>query len=171
MGKVGSKFFPKEGLYVVKQEVQAEPIQSDISLEDLIILKDRKIAQLEKLLDLKTQELWKLRNEKAYLGQFYDYDQDLRPNPLSRPDSQIQYDLIGNTKSSGNFMLRLKTRFPSLSANDLRICTLLKHNLSTKEVAHHLGIGADSANKARYRIRKKLRLDRSDDLVYFLLQF
>ena len=169
MGKVDSNYFPKEALYVVKQESASDPIESPISLEELIILKDRKIAQLEKLLDLKTQELWQLRNENAQLRPYFD--QDLQPSQLSRSDPHYQFDLNHNNRTAGNFMLRLKTRFPSLSANDLRICTLLRNNLSTKEVAHHLGIGAESANKARYRIRKKLKLDRSDDLVYFLLQF
>ncbi len=69
------------------------------------------------------------------------------------------------------FLCRLKKGYPGLSSNDLRICTLLRQNLSTKEVAQNLAIGADSANKARYRIRKKLGLSRKDDLIQFILAY
>lgn len=69
------------------------------------------------------------------------------------------------------FLCRLKKQYPNLSSNDLRICTLLRQNLSTKEVAQNLAIGADSANKARYRIRKKLGLSRKDDLIQFILVY
>ena len=69
------------------------------------------------------------------------------------------------------FLCRLKKEYSNLSSNDLRICTLLRQNLSTKEVALNLAIGADSANKARYRIRKKLGLSRKDDLIQFILGY
>jgi len=69
------------------------------------------------------------------------------------------------------FLCRLKKEYPNLSSNDLRICTLLRQNLSTKEVAQNLAIGADSANKARYRIRKKLGLSRKYDLIQFILGY
>ena len=69
------------------------------------------------------------------------------------------------------FLCRLKKQYPNLSSNDLRICTLLRQNFSTKEVAQNLAIGADSANKARYRIRKKLGLSRKDDLIQFILGY
>lgn len=74
-------------------------------------------------------------------------------------------------ESDQDFLCKLKKGFSSLSSNDLRICSLLRQNFSTKEVAQNLAIGADSANKARYRIRKKLNLSRKDDLIQFLLEY
>lgn len=74
-------------------------------------------------------------------------------------------------ESDQEFISRLKKGFPGLSSNDLRICALLRLNLSTKEVAQNMAIGADSANKARYRIRKKLCLSRKDDLIRFILEY
>ena len=69
------------------------------------------------------------------------------------------------------FIRKLQSKFSALSSNDLRICSLLRLNLSTKEVAQKLGICAESANKARYRIRKKLALSRQQNLVHFLIDF
>jgi DNA-binding CsgD family transcriptional regulator len=51
----------------------------------------------------------------------------------------------------------------------LRLCSLLKLNLSSQEIATILGISTDSLRIARYRLRKKLDLDKNDNLVGFLI--
>ena len=68
-----------------------------------------------------------------------------------------------------NFLKQLNRRYHSLSPNDLKICLLLRMNLSTKEIAVLLGISPESANKARYRLRKKMGLSQDEDLVQLLL--
>lgn len=55
-----------------------------------------------------------------------------------------------------HFQQQLKRRFPDLTAYDLRLCTYLKSNLSTKEIATLLNITPDSVKKAKHRLRKKL---------------
>ena len=57
------------------------------------------------------------------------------------------------------FQHELKRRYPSLTAYDIRLCTYLKANLSTKEIATLLNISPDSVKKAKHRLRKKLNLD------------
>ncbi|WP_082331953.1 tetratricopeptide repeat protein [Mangrovimonas xylaniphaga] len=57
-----------------------------------------------------------------------------------------------------------------LSPAELRLCMLLRLNLSSKEIASILRITPDSVRIARYRMRKKLPLDSKDDLQAFLLQ-
>ncbi len=56
------------------------------------------------------------------------------------------------------FRLQLKARYPALTNYDLRLCTYLKANLSTKEIATLLNITPDSVKKAKHRLRKKIRL-------------
>ena len=56
------------------------------------------------------------------------------------------------------FMYRLKKKFPDLSSAETRLLILTKFNLSTRELAHTLGISGESIRKARYRLRKKLNL-------------
>ena len=160
--------YPKKGLFALDSLQVQSGAGPRLSVQEQLLQKDRKIEQLEKLLDLKTQEIWQLRNQQSHSVQkSQELHQDrlsyLVHDPFSDDANRTQPGMV-------SYMLRLKTRFPTLSANDLRICALLRNNLSTKEVAHRLGIGADSANKARYRIRRKLSLKRGDDLIYFLLQ-
>lgn len=64
----------------------------------------------------------------------------------------------------------LKTRFPDLSASDLRIAVLLRLNLSSKEMASITMRTADSIKISRSRLRKKLGLSSDENLVSYLHQ-
>ncbi|MGC4039613.1 MAG: hypothetical protein QM710_02140 [Flavobacterium sp.] len=68
-----------------------------------------------------------------------------------------------------NFYTRLKQKYPDISANDLKICALIKLNLSIKEMASILNISPDSVKTARHRLRKKLQLSTEDNLTDFIL--
>jgi DNA-binding CsgD family transcriptional regulator len=68
-----------------------------------------------------------------------------------------------------NFYTRLKQLYPEISANDLKVCALIKLNLSIKEMASILNISPDSVKTARYRLRKKLQLAADENLTSFIL--
>jgi len=69
-----------------------------------------------------------------------------------------------------DFHKKLQEKHPDLSSNDLKICTLTRLNLNTKETASILGISPESAKTARYRLRKKLHLEPEDELLTYFLQ-
>lgn len=58
---------------------------------------------------------------------------------------------------------------PALTAYELRLSALLRLNLSSKEIGNILNISANSVNTGRYRMRKKLGLTETDDLVRYLM--
>lgn len=68
-----------------------------------------------------------------------------------------------------NFYARLKQAYPEISPNDLKLCALIKMNLSIKEMAGILNISPDSVKTARYRLRKKLQLSTEENLTDFIL--
>ena len=55
-----------------------------------------------------------------------------------------------------NFFFKLKSKQLCLTEGEVRLAALTKLDLSTKEMAHMLGISPNSINKSRYRLRKKL---------------
>lgn len=69
-----------------------------------------------------------------------------------------------------HFYTRLKDAYPEISPNDLKLCALIRLNLSIKEMAGILNISPDSVKTARYRLRKKLRMNTEDNLTEFILQ-
>ncbi len=63
-----------------------------------------------------------------------------------------------------DFVKILKERFPALNPNDLRLCTFLKMNKTTKEIASLMNMSIRGVETGRYRLRKKMGLDRDGNL-------
>jgi hypothetical protein len=84
-------------------------------------------------------------------------------SPLLTDDDWEQFKVIFE-QVHRNFFAGLKLKYPFLTQAEIRLAALVKLNLSTREMANMLGISADSANKARYRLRKKLELQPEQDL-------
>jgi DNA-binding CsgD family transcriptional regulator len=69
-----------------------------------------------------------------------------------------------------DFLKRIKEMHPELTPHDLRICTYLRLNLSSKEIAPLLNISVKSVEVKRYRLRKKLGLNPKQGLIDYILQ-
>ncbi|WP_445454949.1 alpha/beta fold hydrolase [Flavobacterium sp. HNIBRBA15423] len=67
------------------------------------------------------------------------------------------------------FYSNLKLNHNSLTVNDLKLCSLIRLNLNTKETASILGISPESAKTARYRLRQKLGIDAKQDIANYLV--
>lgn len=69
------------------------------------------------------------------------------------------------------FYKNIKDQFSNLTEKDFRLLSLVKMNMSSKEMAILLGINPASVDVARYRLRKKLGLTKQVSLAEFLKQF
>lgn len=67
-----------------------------------------------------------------------------------------------------DFVSRLQMRCPSLSPRERRLAILLRLGLSSKEIASMMNLESKSVEMNRYRLRKKLKLDRSENIVHLL---
>lgn len=68
-----------------------------------------------------------------------------------------------------DFFKKVKESHPKLTPNDLRLCVYLRLNLSSKEIAQLLNISTRSVEIKRYRLRKKIDLERKTNLNdYFI---
>lgn len=70
-----------------------------------------------------------------------------------------------------NFIKRLRERYPDLNSNEIMLCAYLRMNLSTKEIAPLLNISTRGVETIRYRLRKKLSLERDASLSSFITSF
>ncbi|AZQ63051.1 hypothetical protein EI427_12635 [Flammeovirga pectinis] len=70
-----------------------------------------------------------------------------------------------------DFNQKLKENHPNLTAHDLRHCALIRLNLGLYECANLLGISQDSIKTSRYRLKKKLVLESSQNLQDYILSF
>lgn len=68
-----------------------------------------------------------------------------------------------------DFLSRLKTKYPNLTPNELRLCAYLRMNISTKEIAPLMNISVRGVEICRYRVRKKLNIERDQSLTSIIL--
>lgn len=71
--------------------------------------------------------------------------------------------------SQQGFFKKLMEQFPDLTTNDLRLCSYLRMNFSTKEIARLLNNSTRAVEISRYRLRKKMNLNHDVNLTEFLM--
>ena len=74
-------------------------------------------------------------------------------------------------EQNSNFIHQLTESFPSMTDNEKRLASLLRLNLSSKEIASILNISPKSVEMNRYRLRKKLKVDTKTSLSDFIRNF
>jgi len=139
-------------------------------------------------LDSKKRELTTkmifLLKKNEFISSIYERLRDLTKS-LNSANKNIMFSIVRDIKNMNeedqwkefevlfqevhtDFYQRLNTAFPNLTPNEIRMCAFLKLNLSIKEVASITYQSQESIKKARYRLRKKLELERDVNLVVFL---
>lgn len=78
---------------------------------------------------------------------------------------------LDRADESGSFIPALQHDFPDLTPEELKLCTYIRLNMSTKEIARLKMISLPGVSKSRNRLRKKLGLNPSDDLLDFLMSY
>jgi hypothetical protein len=79
---------------------------------------------------------------------------------------QQQFELM-----EPSFLKNILHDFPALTPSDLKILTLIRMNVDSKEIATILRISTQSTNTARYRLRKRLNLPEEESLENFVLTY
>jgi tetratricopeptide (TPR) repeat protein/DNA-binding CsgD family transcriptional regulator len=169
-----------------------EQIQSRLQLERAE--KEKKIAllksqQLEQEISHRMRELSAIamsleernnlieRLRRRIVGEMEDAEQDagrlldallqemaLQPPPLSYQEFSRKID-----ESQHELNRLLTTRFPALTPAELRVCALLRGNMSTKEIADLLSVTTRNVETHRYHIRQKMKLPKDVNLITFLV--
>jgi DNA-binding CsgD family transcriptional regulator len=107
------------------------------------------------------------------------------PKTIHRQISKMQDDIKKNIEHDNNwkrfaenfdlvyenYLKRLSEHFPNLTISDKKLCAYLKMDLSSKDIAPLLNMSYRSVEMSRYRLRKKLELDRDSNLSEFLQKF
>jgi hypothetical protein len=68
-----------------------------------------------------------------------------------------------------DFFKKLNQTSQELTPGELKLASLMRMNLSSKEIASTLGISLESLRISRYRLRKKLNLQKGESMQQYLL--
>ncbi len=70
-----------------------------------------------------------------------------------------------------NFYKNLNQQYPNLTLNELKLCALLRLNMTTKEIAAITHQNLKSIDIARSRLRAKLNIERNESIIDLLSKF
>ena len=143
-----------------------------------------KLEQNNQILELKNKELTEsalrlIEKDEFISGikkKLANQKDNIDVNVIKRMLKTIQGNPTSNwnefearfTAINQSFYDKLKKDYPQLSQTDQKICALVKLNFPSKDMAKLLGISVESVHTSRYRLRRKLGLERTDNLEEFI---
>jgi len=170
-------------LYAQRQRSRTEQVRQ----QALLVQSDLEKRQLEQQLEFKQKELTtqilsmtqKNNLLKSVSTHIADVKSESNSHAISRIiriinrslDDSKEWDQFLATFRSihSSFLERLQSLTENLTPNEVRLASLMKMNLSSKEIATMLNISDDGVKKARYRLRKKLGLASEINIQEYLL--
>ncbi|WP_421873072.1 triple tyrosine motif-containing protein [Marinoscillum sp.] len=164
-------------LQQMKLEREKERIEQDKKLlEEDVIFKSKELANYTMLLVRKRELLTDLREDLKELKEVAKNEKSrnmlrnlVRKIGIHLNDEEHIHVFEANfERVHHEFFEELKTHFPDLTAKELRLCALVKMNLTNKEIAPILNISLRGVETARYRLRKRLSLEHEENMVEFL---
>ncbi len=166
LAKTAKALFEKER---IEKQLKSLELENTDQSRELTKYSMELMRNNETLLDLKT-ELSKIastnKKDRSVIKAMSKVDKNLEHKDDAQSVFNYHFDQ-SNIKLSN----ALKNEFPDLSPGDLRLSSYLRHNMSSKEIAEILHVSVRSIEVKRYRLRKKLGLDKSVNLSEFIIQY
>lgn len=147
-----------------KEEIEAQKDRQLSSTTMHIYQKNDILASIEDKLESMAQDVpiqtkLKLKEIKRIITDNQALDKDWA-------SFQMHFEQV-----HADFFKKLQQDFPNLTNNELKFCAYIKIHLSIKEVARLLSITVKGVKMARYRLKKKLALDKDTSLNEFIAQY
>jgi tetratricopeptide (TPR) repeat protein len=149
------------------KEKEIEKLSDDLSVKEReLTTKTLLINQKNGLLQKLIGELETLKADEGSpvnrIGRLqHELKQELSPNAWK--EFEVQFNDV-----HPGFQNRLLERFPELSPAERRLCTFLRLDMNTREIASLTGQSFKSLEVARTRIRKKMDLPHEGNLTNFI---
>lgn len=138
-------------------------------------LKDQELVSKAMLLAKLNEMLWQVSAEIRKLSPELS---EVQSENMRKLINDLEHSLSNKAwqefevrfeKVHQNFYEKLQSQFPELTPTEIKICSLLKLNLNTKDIALLTNRSVGTIDNARSSIRKKMGLDNEANLTTFLL--
>ncbi|MDR1980397.1 MAG: LuxR C-terminal-related transcriptional regulator [Tannerellaceae bacterium] len=155
------------------QELRNERLETELQNKKNELMQQA-ARMARKSLAMKTL-LEELEHQKKMLGHQYPDNLYLRmrslmEKTLNTHDEQTAFENYFNSAHQ-DFIKRFREQYKDITSGDLRVCCLLRMNLSTKEIASVLHVSVRAVELRRYRLRKRIGLESDTNLVDFLMGY
>ncbi|MEO9021884.1 MAG: triple tyrosine motif-containing protein [Ginsengibacter sp.] len=159
-------------LKLEKSEKEIIKLQNE-KLANEVKFKNKELADATMHLVERDSALVKVKDELQKLYKKTGNNHDIKKTLLLLKDveqnnSNWEQFVSHFNEVNNDFLKKVKKQYPSLSGNDIKVCTYLKLNLSSKEIAQLMNISVRGVEISRYRLRKKLDIPQGESLNDFL---
>ncbi len=140
-----------------------------------ITLKRKELANTTMVAAKKNEVLMEIQNElhkdkDKFSNQFRFKHIMTKINKAIKNKDEWQVFETNFNELHEDFFKDVLEAYPQLSSKDLKLCSYLKMNLTSKEIAPLMGISVRGVEVHRYRLRKKMNLHKNENLTNFLIK-
>lgn len=168
----------EEKLKTLTLEAEKEIIRlRNEKLHSDMIHKDKELANSAMNLVQKNRQLNKIKGELKKIQS--EIKEELVKSRLSMIIRKIEKETSNDESWSifetnfeqvhEDFLKRIREMHPEISPKELKLAAYLRMNISSKEIATLMNITTRGVEISRYRLRRKLNLDRSQNLTDYIL--
>lgn len=134
-----------------------------------LIRKNEILLEIVDTINKTTEDIQRNTDSNIVLKRLAHVERNIRQN-IQNDDNwkkfEENFDLVYE-----NYLRRLGESYPDLNITDKKICAYIKMGLSSKDMAPLLNMSVRSIETNRYRIRKKMDLEREVNLSEYLQKF
>jgi tetratricopeptide (TPR) repeat protein len=168
-------YFLSRKVYLDKQMIIVN--QNEKIAKSELEHKKRELAAISTNIVQENEQISNILKDLKYYSSLLKSDKDRNSfSPLIKSINRLlsekrKEDLYSDQFNAAypGYLEYLTRTYTDLTTSDLKLCTFLRMNLNTKEVADIMGLSVRSVESRRYRLRKKLRLSKDEDLVSNLI--
>ncbi len=143
------------------EKKEREVIQQNLLLSSVLLEKKKAIIEKieHKILELEPSMRKELKSVLTYIQETLNLDENWE-------DFMIHFK-----KMHPDFYKKISTKHPDLSKKDLKYLAFIKLGMTSSDIAKTMIIKKESLRVVRSRLKKKLKLDPSQDLVDFVKSY
>ena len=172
---IAAAYFLSRKVYLDKQMIIVN--QNEKIAKSELEHKKRELAAISTNIVQENEQVSNILKDLKYYSSLLKSEKDRNSfSPLIKSIQRIlsekrKEDLYSDQFSAAypGYLEYLTRTYPELTTSDLKLCTFLRMNLNTKEIAEIMGLSVRSIESRRYRLRKKLNLSKEEDLVSNLI--
>jgi len=170
-----SAYFLSRKVYLDKQMIIVN--QNEKIAKSELEHKKRELAAISTNIVQENEQVSNILKDLKYYSSLLKSEKDRNSfSPLIKSINRIlsekrKEDLYSDQFNAAypGYLEYLTRTYTDLTTSDLKLCTFLRMNLNTKEIAEIMGLSVRSVESRRYRLRKKLSLSKNEDLVSNLI--
>ena len=170
-----ASYFLSRKVYLDKQMIISS--QNEKIAKSELEHKKRELAAISTNIVQENEQVSNILKDLKYYSSLLKSEKDRNSfSPLIKSINRIlsekrKEDLYSDQFNAAypGYLEYLTRTYIDLTTADLKLCTFLRMNLNTKEIADIMGLSVRSVESRRYRLRKKLNLSKDEDLVSKLI--